>query len=468
MIRAAAGCGRCALGALLSLGGTLATAQPAAITLAEAERRALASSTALRILALRVRAASRGYTLSLRRFLPSVSLGASSDRQVTLAAPDSSQVRWTMSLVQPLFDAGRSIAARRLSAVELAIGEREAAAQREQVVDEVRTRFVRLLVARRKLAIQEDSLESAQAQLTLARVELGLGSLREVDVLETELEAVAVELDLQETRAGLEEEEYAFKRLLGMDPGAPLALEGTVDPSYAGIVPGADSAAMQRLALEASREIDSQRLAVNRSLEELKALGRWFLPDISLQVDLALSGTRYPLQSPQASATLTVSFPWPAAPLQLTASGGSIPRTQSQASLAASVPVLEDPGAAVNVALARAAWESGALALADLEREVAFQVTVRASALERQRAALALRRRRLEMEERTTAILARQLDLGEARRLDYVRAETSLARSRAAQLESVLALQEAERAFEQLLGLPRGGLATLEDSRGAP
>jgi outer membrane protein TolC len=72
-----------------------------------------------------------------------------------------------------------------------------------------------------------------------------------------------------------------------------------------------------------------------------------------------------------------------------------------------------------------------------------------------------VQRRTVELGEKKVQILARALDLGGAKRVDSMAAQTQLARDAGALLEAVLSLLEAERELERLLGLRPGELAAL-------
>jgi outer membrane protein TolC len=81
------------------------------------------------------------------------------------------------------------------------------------------------------------------------------------------------------------------------------------------------------------------------------------------------------------------------------------------------------------------------------------------AACEQKKAAAALQRRTVALAQKQAMVLERQVDLGEVKRVDYMAAQTQLARDTSGQLESVLALLEAERELERLLGMRAGDLA---------
>jgi outer membrane protein TolC len=74
---------------------------------------------------------------------------------------------------------------------------------------------------------------------------------------------------------------------------------------------------------------------------------------------------------------------------------------------------------------------------------------------------LALARRQIDLLGRKIAIMGRQLELGEVKRVDYMKLQTQLARDRTSLLQEVLQLLESERAFERLLGIDAGELEEL-------
>ena len=74
---------------------------------------------------------------------------------------------------------------------------------------------------------------------------------------------------------------------------------------------------------------------------------------------------------------------------------------------------------------------------------------------------LVLQRRSIASQERKTHVMAKQLEIGEIKRIDYVTAETQVAQARSSLIEQVVQLMITERGLERLLGLEEGGLARL-------
>ncbi len=72
---------------------------------------------------------------------------------------------------------------------------------------------------------------------------------------------------------------------------------------------------------------------------------------------------------------------------------------------------------------------------------------------------LALQRNTVAIEEKKNSILAKQVELGEAKRLDYLQGETQMANDRIALIESVLQIKETERSLERMLHRAPGTLA---------
>ena len=92
------------------------------------------------------------------------------------------------------------------------------------------------------------------------------------------------------------------------------------------------------------------------------------------------------------------------------------------------------------------------------------QVRRALSAYGQAKSAASLQRRAVSLADSRASILGRQLELGEATRVDYMEALAQRAREAGNLLEEVRAVLEAEREIEKLLGVRAGELARLAET----
>ena len=160
---------------------------------------------------------------------------AGTDNQTTL------EVAWPLDLFRTH---GRvAVAERELTATELRIADRE-----RLLAADVRMRFGEVLAAVRELTLLDDLVAATRRQhdLLAARVQEGASPPLERDLLQVELRRLESDrlLQLGRTEAAV----FELKRLLGLDPQAPLKVRGSLEEAV-----GRDAATPPLAASGASR-----------------------------------------------------------------------------------------------------------------------------------------------------------------------------------------------------------------------
>jgi outer membrane protein TolC len=432
-----------------------------AIGIEEAVEMALANSAELRISALRSQTAVKAFQLGIRDLLPQVGLSVSDAESVAMNAPDTTRKSWSVTVTQPVFDGGRFAVGRSLAQMGLAIEARKSLDAEDELADSVRGLYHKILVQREQLTIQKGIRDVTQRQLEISRTERGIGSIREIDLLDAELELGSIELTLQETEMALDESSFQFRRLLGLPADAAFELSGTIDEGYTGIDIPSSEDFFSAIGMENNAELARQNLEIRKSVEELKNADSWFIPNISLEVTLSVSGERYPLQSFSANGKLVVDFPIRAFPLSTSLSVGATPGSDSSGGATASIGILRDIGYVTDRSAGELAYRANVLKREELQENLRFQIVKSIAGHAQKQRGLALARRQIDLLGRKIAIMGRQLELGEVKRVDYMKLQTQLARDRTSLLQEVLHLLESERAFERLLGIDAGELEEL-------
>ena len=101
-------------------------------------------------------------------------------------------------------------------------------------------------------------------------------------------------------------------------------------------------------------------------------------------------------------------------------------------------------------------------------QDLRFQVKRLTASYSQARRAIELAARKLDVERRKEAILQRQMDLGEVKRIDYLQGAIETATAEIDLAESYLQLLEREHDWETLLGMRPGGLrAIMQKERGS-
>jgi outer membrane protein TolC len=243
-----------------------------------------------------------------------------------------------------------------------------------------------------------------------------------------------------------------------MDPDEPLELEGSIDTSYAGIALPLDKEFFFKIAAENNTELKKQDLEIRKAREVLRSLESWYLPDIDLEVTLYASGDRYPLQNPGFSGKLNLSFPFRPFPLSTSVSAGGTPGKTLDLGRAASMGLLQDIAYWTDRTVGILAYQESRLRRENLSENLEFDIYKAIARYEQSKNAVELKRRNIELMVKKVFIMERQVELGGIKRIDYLQAQTQLARERSSLVEQILQVLDGERAFERMLGVRAGEL----------
>jgi outer membrane protein TolC len=125
-----------------------------------------------------------------------------------------------LSLSQVLFDFGRNLDAIRAARARRDSLEADAAAEREDVVRDVKQAYFDLLAARRLEGVAEEALRSTRKQLEQARGRYEVGFTTKLDVTRSEVAVANAELDVLAARNNALVAEETLRNAMGLD--APL------------------------------------------------------------------------------------------------------------------------------------------------------------------------------------------------------------------------------------------------------
>jgi outer membrane protein TolC len=440
------------------------SARALSIDVATAVRMSLDRSADLLSLEDQVSAAVFSLKLGLRDYFPQLSLGYIDSTNIVTGGPDASSIQWTVTVRQPLFDGGRSRRQRRLAEADILLQRRAIKDKKREIIEAVDSAYHRVLMLERKLALQKDTLAITDQELEIARAQYGLGSIREIDLMESELQRSSLDISILSSEADLEESEFNLRQLLGLRSDAALVLVDDFDAGYGGMDLPADPRLLEALVLEGNLELGQRQAELRRKLAAIIEAKAWYLPKVSLEGSLSLSGGRYPLQSASMNGKLMFEIPAPTTPLSFSVSmGGSTNKQRANGSSVDLNPLQEISSFAE---IAEAAKEYGIMRqrIDDMGGALVFQVKKGVATYIKDKISLELQRGDLGLRRKTAEIQKRLLEIGGATRVDYLKTLNQRAEEESAILESVLKLRQSERALERLLGLDTGELERVRAS----
>jgi outer membrane protein TolC len=434
------------------------------IDLSRAELMALNRSADLRSLENRAAATACALKLGFRDYFPQVSLGYLDSSNIVRGGADAASIEWSMTVTQPLFDGGRARRQRRLSEADLELQRRGIKDKEREIRESVDSAYHGVLMLKRKIEIQEGTLATTDQELEIARAQRSLGSIREIDLLQSELQRSAMVISIQSSEASLEESEFSLKQLLGLRSDAPLDIVDDFDPDYGGLALPEDPRFLGALVLEGNLGLRQKQAELRKKLAALIEAREWYLPKVSLEGTMSLSGERYPLQSASVNGKLVFEISAPTSPASFSLSSGGSTGKQKANGSSINLDAFKEPASLADDVAAANEYNIMKQQIDEMSDALEFQVRKSVAAYIRDRASLELQRGDLSLQRKTAEIQKRLLDIGEGTRVDYLKTLTTAAEGESTILESVLKLCQSESELERLLGLESGDLARVSSS----
>jgi outer membrane protein TolC len=447
------------LGCVFCLAAATLGAQVTRLGIEEALMRALRTSETLKFARLDYKFEVSRYHLSLRDFLPAVSVGYTQDDAVVYYAPDSHLKKLSVGIDQLLYARGARIHERRNLAEQLHLRNRAIEEMEKELRLEVMTRYVEIIKLGLQVVILGESLAMAADQVTIAAEELVLGEITRLDYIDIELAAQDLEIELAVLKQEQDRLEFDLKELLHIPPVDSLELTGVINPDFRGMLSIEDAQYYVDCALKNSLDLRKRTAEITALSDAVKQTRCSWLPRMSTQVELSVAGERFPLTDPGFSVGVNLDFSAPLVPIRTGISAGSRRPEERALGLSSSAELGENLAGWQSLRIARIGLQKAEAerqaAQRTLEYAILQQLERRSSLLD----TLRLEEKRLELQAQRRSIEALMLEIGEITRLEYLESGIVLARQRIDQLSSIVSLFQMEAVL-----LAQCGLEMLERS----
>ncbi len=203
-------------------------AEPIRLSADTAVQLALQNSLSLKTARVEVETLRRRSSTSWNALLPSLSLGAGLGNTQDFPGPAGSP--WDLSLslsaqlpLTPATPYSSRAAALQYQAAAIRLQESESSLRRD-----VRKSFNALLLDQEKIALLEQSAQSASLSADIARRNFAAGLISEVEALSADMVLEMIGPQLEQARADLQGALLELQSLAGLEPGAEVRLEGTL------------------------------------------------------------------------------------------------------------------------------------------------------------------------------------------------------------------------------------------------
>ncbi len=441
------------------------------LTIETALELALKNSEELRYGRLNRDMEAERYRLSLRSFLPGVSFSYGQDDSVLYYGPDYHTRRVSIGIEQLLYCGGARRYERKKMRMELGVLERSLSEQIRELSLEVVNLYIEILKFRLQREILEGSYRNSLIQAEIAKEELRLGEITELDFLQILLAVKELEI---ETASMQHEEEsllYRLKKLLRLDQSLAAEPVGRINPDFLGMLPTENADYYLESACKNSAELNNKTLAIACLRRALKAAQLSWLPAISAEAELSLAGEEFPLSEPGFSLGLNFDFNAPLFPVHTGISAGSGKAGQRSAGLSSSIDLVENLESFEAVRIARLQLLKAKTESEEYRNDLFFSIRQQLQLRKHLIETLKLMKEKLDLEQRRHSIQAWKLEIGDITRLEFVQHDIELARLRIGIFTEIVSLFQLESSLLHRCGLKilrtshKYIIASEEDSR---
>jgi outer membrane protein TolC len=432
------------LGCVLFLVVVTLGAQVTRLDIEDALMRALRSSEELKYARLEYKFEGSRYDLSLREFLPAITVGYTQDDAVAYYAPDSHLKKLSVGIDQLLYAGGARIHERRILKHQLRIRNRSIEQIEKELRLQVMNRYVEIIKLGLQLVMLGESLAMARDQVTIAAEELELGEITRLDFIDIELAVQDLEIELAVLEQEEDRLEFELKELLHIPPINSLELIGGINPDFRGMLPNEYAQYYIDCATKNNLDLRKQTAEITALADAVKqARGSW-LPRMSTQVELSVVGERFPLTDPGFLVGVNLDFSAPLVPFRTGLTAGSRRLEERSLGLSSSAELGENLLGWQSLRIARIALQKAETKMQKVRRTLEYSILQQLKTRSFLLDSLRLEEKKIDLQEQRRSIEALMLEIGEITRLEYLQSGIALARQRIDQLSRIVRLFQLE------------------------
>lgn len=423
------------------------------IDIDEALNRAIESSELLGFARMDYRVGVVRYGLSARSFLPDIIFGYTQEDSVAYYAPDSRLRRISLGVDQLLYAGGERIHQRRMLAGQLRIQQSYIEKMEQELRVEVVNRYIEILKLKLQIAILEKNLATGEEQIAIAEEELRLGEITRLDYVEIVLAVQDLEIELALLKQEGKRLNFEINELLGIEATRVVDMAGTINPGFKGLLKVEDVQYYIDAAGRNSAELQQREVELGTLQAALRQAQNSWLPRVSTQAEISVSGEGFPLVNPGFSVGVSLDFSTPFIPFHTGITAGSDAIGERSLGMTSSASVGANLEGTQSVRIARIDLQKAQAETQSYKRRLEFsvreQLETRFHLLEN----LRLEGEKLQLQIHRHSIQALMLEIGEITRLEYLESGIELARLRIDQLSKIVSLFQLETSLLALCGL---------------
>ena len=256
----------------------------------------------------------RNARLSVKDFLPQLGVSYSESDAVNVGRADSRSKSLQFSVSQLVFDGGQAWNQYQLDKIGSLFNYEASLQSLEEFKGGILDGYQGIVMQQKVVDIKKRLKEAGFARLAVLAKELELGLAREIDYLDYLISCRKLEQEEELAQEALEIQVESFRQSLGLAYGTRLIVEnhgekrdeaGELEKIYP-VFPHFEK--ILALTVSYSPAVRQQKLEYEASVQQKKLASKWFVPNISLEGSMSLSGREFPLREPDFSLRIKVSF----------------------------------------------------------------------------------------------------------------------------------------------------------------
>ena len=248
--------------------------------------------------------------LSVRDFLPQLSFSYSESDAVNVGRADSRSKSLQFSVSQLIFDGGQAWNQYELNKLASQYDYEAYLQALEEFKGSILDRYQGIVLQQRVVEIKKKLRETGFIRLAVLEKELELGLVREIDYLDYLISCHKLEQDERLAKEELSIQVESLRQGLGLEYGTQLVVKNQAeDKELEGLYPiFPHFERIFALTMNYSPAVRQQKLEYGASVQQEKLDNKWFIPNISLEGNMSLSGREFPLREPDFSVSIKIGF----------------------------------------------------------------------------------------------------------------------------------------------------------------
>lgn len=250
--------------------------------------------------------------LSIKDFLPRLGFSYSESDTVKKGMADSRNKTLQFSLSQLVFDGGAAWNQYKVNNLQSQYEFQSYLQSLEEFKAQILDGYNSIALQQEVVKIKEGVRESGFLRQKIMEKELELGLVREIDYLDYIVTCRKLEQEEKLAKAELEKQKEIFRQTLGLPFGTEIIVEkenreNRVDQGEKPLLSSYFEPLVE-LSINYSPSLKQQRLEYDNLIQQERMNKRWFLPNLTLEGSVNLSGVDFPLREPDFSLRLKISF----------------------------------------------------------------------------------------------------------------------------------------------------------------